>query len=78
MGDAWRRRTGFLMRVLAYRAAPPVVLIEMLPCGFLTRETSLRRQESNARTLSGKTRRLRRRIAPDLGHAHSVFAGAAL
>ena len=77
MGDAWRRRTGFLMRVLAYRAAPPV-LIEMLPCGFLTRETSLRRQESSARTLSGKTRRLRRRIAPDLGHAHSVFAGAAL
>ena len=77
MGDAWRRRTGFLMRVLAYRAAPPV-LIEMLPCGFLTRETSLHRQESNARTLSGKTRRLRRRIAPALGHAHSVFAGAAL
>ncbi len=39
MGDAWRRRTGFLMRVLAYRAAPPV-LIEMLPCGSNPRDLS--------------------------------------
>ena len=57
------------------RAAP---VLSSAKVRVRTRENSLRRQESSARTLSGKARRLRRRIAPDLGHAHSVFAGAAL